>query len=143
MFSILNNIIKSINGHLEKIIFLSFLVRWYCLKIAKNELVVSKIVNNIVKVDDVYRNKKKENIENLNNEKYFGRIIIDKINVDYMVLNNYSEENLNISICKFLGDKDSNNISIIGGFLCIIDCILKEETTDLVVALYFHLYWVE
>lgn len=82
--------------------------------ISKNELVVSKIVNNIAKVDDVYRNKKKENIENLNNEKYFGRIIIDKINVDYMVLNNYSEENLNISICKFLGDKDSNNISIIG-----------------------------
>ena len=83
-------------------------------KKAKNELVVSKIVNNIAKVDDVYRNKKKEDIENLNNEKYFCRIIIDKINVDYMVLNNYSEENLNISICKFSGDKDSNNISIIG-----------------------------
>ena len=117
-------------------------------KIAKNELVISKLVNNIAKVDDVYRNKKKENIENLNNEKYFGRIIIDKINVDYMVLNNYSEENLNISICKFLGDKDSNNISIIGHnyengiFFSNLNILDKDDEIKLIIDNKIFLYKV-
>lgn len=117
-------------------------------KIAKNELVVSKIVNNIAKVDDVYENKKKENIENLNNEKYFGRIIIDKINVDYMVLNNYSEENLNISICKFSGDKYSNNISIIGHnyengiFFSNLNILDKDDEIKLIIDNKIFLYKV-
>lgn len=117
-------------------------------KVAKNELVVSKIVNNIAKVDDAYRNKKKENIENLNNEKYFGRIIIDKINVDYMVLNNYSEKNLNISICKFLGDKDSNNISIIGHnyengiFFSNLNILDKDDEIKLIIDNKIFLYKV-
>lgn len=117
-------------------------------KIEKNELVVSKIVNNIAKVDDVYRNKKKENIENLNNEKYFCRIIIDKINVDYMVLNNYSEENLNISICKFSGDKDSNNISIIGHnyengiFFSNLNILDKDDEIKLIIDNKIFLYKV-
>ena len=117
-------------------------------KMAKNELVISKLVNNIAKVDDVYRNKKKENIENLNNEKYFGRIIIDKINVDYMVLNNYSEENLNISICKFLGDKDSNNISIIGHnyengiFFSNLNILDKDDEIKLIIDDKIFLYKV-
>ena len=115
---------------------------------AKNELVISKLVNNIAKVDDVYRNKKKENIENLNNEKYFGRIIIDKINVDYMVLNNYSEENLNISICKFFGDKDSNNISIIGHnyengiFFSNLNILDKDDEIKLIIDDKIFLYKV-
>lgn len=117
-------------------------------KMAKNELVISKLVNNIAKVDDVYRNKKKENIENLNNEKYFGRIIIDKINVDYMVLNNYSEENLNISICKFFGDKDSNNISIIGHnyengiFFSNLNILDKDDEIKLIIDDKIFLYKV-
>lgn len=117
-------------------------------KKAKNELVVSKIVNNIAKVDDVYRNKKKEDIENLNNEKYFCRIIIDKINVDYMVLNNYSEENLNISICKFSGDKDSNNISIIGHnyengiFFSNLNILDKDDEIKLIIDNKIFLYKV-
>lgn len=117
-------------------------------KKAKNELVVSKIVNNIAKVDDVYKNKKKENIENLNNEKYFCRIIIDKIKVDYMVLNNYSEENLNISICKFSGDKYSNNISIIGHnyengiFFSNLNILDKDDEIKLIIDNKIFLYKV-
>ena len=83
-------------------------------KINKKELVLSAIINNKAKLEDVYNLTKNENRVNLNEEKYFGRIIIDKININYIVFNNYTEENLKISICKFSGNKDTNNISIIG-----------------------------
>ena len=83
-------------------------------KINKKELVLSEIINNKAKLEDVYNLKENENRVNLNEEKYFGRIIIDKININYIVFNNYTEENLKISICKFSGNKDTNNISIIG-----------------------------
>ena len=83
-------------------------------KINKKELVLSEIINNKAKLEDVYNLTKNENRVNLNEEKYFGRIIIDKININYIVFNNYTEENLKISICKFSGNKDTNNISIIG-----------------------------
>lgn len=83
-------------------------------KISKKELVLSKIINNRAKLEDVYKLKKSENKVYLNEEKYFGRIVIDKINIHYMILNNYTEENLSISVCRFSGNKDTNNISIIG-----------------------------
>ena len=83
-------------------------------KINKKELVLSEIINNKAKLEDVYNLKENENRVNLNEEKYFGKIIIDKININYIVFNNYTEENLKISICKFSGNKDTNNISIIG-----------------------------
>jgi LPXTG-site transpeptidase (sortase) family protein len=50
------------------------------------------------------------------NNKYFGRIIISKINLDYYVYNSYSEEMLKILPCKFYGNnlEDYGNICIIG-----------------------------
>ena len=53
---------------------------------------------------------------NLNNI-YFGRIIIDKINLDYYIYNNYTEQNLKVLPCKYSGPNsldDNGNICIIG-----------------------------
>ena len=39
----------------------------------------------------------------IENNKYFGKIIIDKINLEYTIFNQFSEELLKISPCKFYG----------------------------------------
>lgn len=72
---------------------------------------ISKIISLNAKLNSVfsYNEVKEESI-------YFGRIICDKIGLDYFVYSNYSEENLRVLPCKFSGgelDEDSN-ICIIG-----------------------------
>lgn len=54
--------------------------------------------------------------ENNNQDNYLGILIIDKINLEYPIFNDFSEENLKISICKFSGSnlKGNGNITILG-----------------------------
>lgn len=63
---------------------------------------ISSEINKTIKLSSIY------NEEGKNSEIYFGKIIIDKINLEYMVFNNFSEELLKIAPCKFYG-KDINN----------------------------------
>ena len=88
----------------------------------EEEVIYSKNINQSMKLNNLYDSKKKkvfidvfskENI-NLESEKIFGRLLIEKINLDYMVLNEYTEENLKTLLCRLNGDNISENITIIG-----------------------------
>ena len=54
--------------------------------------------------------------ENNNQNNYLGLLVIDKINLEYPIFNEFSEENLKISICKFSGNNlnENGNITILG-----------------------------
>lgn len=59
------------------------------------------------------------NLNNMYNQyqtKFFGNLIIDKINIEYPIYSKYTEENLKMSICKFSGNNlgENGNITIIG-----------------------------
>lgn len=73
---------------------------------------ISEILNKNIKLSQIY-NVEKESIKTNN---YLGKIIIDKINVEYLVFNNFNEELLKIAPCKFYGGKigDIGNICIAG-----------------------------
>jgi len=68
---------------------------------------ISEILEKNVKISRFYEN---------NNDIYFGRIIIKKINLDYMILNDFTDELLKISICKFYGKSLDipDNICLVG-----------------------------
>ena len=61
---------------------------------------ISNIISLNAKLNLVFfeNNNKYDNL-------YLGRIICEKINLDYYVFNEYSEENLKILPCKFSGRK--------------------------------------
>lgn len=71
---------------------------------------ISKIIDKNVKISQLY---KKEKINSY--EQYLGKIIIDKINLEYTVFNKYDESLLKISPCKFYGGKigEEGNICIV------------------------------
>ena len=77
-----------------------------------NKKTRSNTLSNIVKINaklsSIYFSNKEEN--------YFGKLIISKINLDYYIYNQYSEELLKILPCKFSGGKinQPGNICIIG-----------------------------
>ena len=74
---------------------------------------ISNIISLNAKLNSVFSSQK----ENIEQEIYFGRIICEKINLDYYIYNNYSEENLKILPCKFSGPdsiSENGNICIIG-----------------------------
>lgn len=60
-----------------------------------------KLAKNIYKNLELYEVYKTEKI--LTDKIYFGKIKIDKINLQYSVFNSYNEELLKISPCKFFG----------------------------------------
>lgn len=60
---------------------------------------LSKIINKNIEITSFY-DIEKTNIETSN---YLGKIIIDKINIEYSVFKDMNEENLKISPCKFHG----------------------------------------
>lgn len=83
----------------------------YSIYIKDNNLEnISKILDKNIKLYNVYNIEKTEREEKL----YFGRIIIDKIGLEYTVFNLYNEELLKISPCKFNGKSlnDKSNICI-------------------------------
>ena len=72
------------------------------------ELISKEIATN-VGLRQLYVSKSDENGE------YLGKIIIDKINIKYIVFNQYSEELLKICPCKFSGKslQEKGNICIV------------------------------
>lgn len=71
---------------------------------------ISKNIDKKIKLYDIY------NISHLDNENelYFGKIQINKINLEYSVFNECNEELLKISPCKFFGEElgEKGNICI-------------------------------
>lgn len=60
---------------------------------------ISKTIDKNLELSSIYNTTKTTATENL----YFGRIKIDKIGLEYSIFNNYNEELLKISPCKFFG----------------------------------------
>ena len=69
------------------------------IKIKEKENSVSNIISLNAKLNSVFAENKKSN----ESELYFGRILCEKINLDYYIYNDYSEDNLTILPCKFSG----------------------------------------
>lgn len=116
-------LLYKVNNRLKKIyikillgiIVLIILVLFFIVKenkIIREELKYSETINSFGKISELYFNN--DNVKYMENKMYFGRIIIEKINLDYMILNEYSEDNLKISICRLSGENLNGNISIIG-----------------------------
>lgn len=70
---------------------------------------MSQIINKNVKLSFIYEAEKLSN-----KETYFGKIYIEKINLEYTIFNYYNDELLRISPCKFYGGKlgEKGNIGI-------------------------------
>lgn len=70
---------------------------------------ISSEINKVIKLSSIYKLESKS-------EAYFGKIKIDKINLEYTVFNSYDENLLKISPCKFSGNDVNNmgNITIVG-----------------------------
>lgn len=69
---------------------------------------ISTEINKAIKLSSIYT------VEDNNSDIYFGKIIIDKINLEYTVFNEFNEELLKIAPCKFYGKgiNDRGNIAI-------------------------------
>lgn len=72
-----------------------------------NNYDISKLSLNF-KINDIYNSSQ--------SNKYLGNLIIKKINLEYPVFEEYSEEKLKISVCKFSGGtlNENGNITILG-----------------------------
>lgn len=70
---------------------------------------ISKTIEQNIRLADIYKTD-----ENMIDKLYFGKIIINKINLEYVVFDEYSEELLKISPCKFYGENlgEEGNICI-------------------------------
>ena len=86
---------------LISIIFILFGILYIIrsIKTKENENDISNIISLNAKLNSVFA----ENNNSNEQELYFGRILCDKINLDYYIYNNYSEDNLKILPCKFSG----------------------------------------
>ena len=73
---------------------------------------ISSILNKNIELSKIYNIEK----QGIKEKTYFGKIIIEKINLEYLVFNNFSEELLKIAPCKFYGGEigSSGNICIAG-----------------------------
>ena len=99
---------------------------------------ISKIISLNAKINSVFTENLVDKEDSENDEIYFGRIICDKINLDYFVYNKYSEDNLKVLPCKFSGGliNENGNICIIGHnyyddrFFCNLN---KLENNDVII----------
>lgn len=73
---------------------------------------ISKILNKNLEFSQIYNGK--ENI--LDKNLFLGKIIIEKIEMEYPIFNDFTEELLKIAPCKFFGENigESGNICIAG-----------------------------
>ena len=70
---------------------------------------ISIEINKAIKLSSIYT------VEDNKSDIYFGKIIIDKINLEYTIFNEFNEEFLKIAPCKFYGKNiiDKGNIAIV------------------------------
>lgn len=70
---------------------------------------ISIEINKAIKLSYIYT------VEDNKSDIYFGKIIIDKINLEYTIFNEFNEELLKIAPCKFYGKNiiDKGNIAIV------------------------------
>lgn len=82
------------------------------IKYKKNESLeeVSKVLNKTVNLSSMYETNKLE-VTN----KYFGKLIIEKINLEYVIFNTFDENLLKIAPCRFYGPNNINQ----NGNICI------------------------
>lgn len=91
------------------LILLVITLKWIYDDFKEKELEkISKQINTNLNLRTLYASTNEEK------SKYLGRIIIDKLDIEYTVFNNYNEELLKISPCKFFGKKliEKGNICI-------------------------------
>lgn len=79
-------------------------------KVKNRENEITNIVSKNAEITALFKNY------NINENIYFCTLKIEKINLEYFVYENYSEENLKILPCKFSGGalNENSNICIIG-----------------------------
>lgn len=72
---------------------------------------ISKIIEKNIRLNSIYETEKQSNTSS-----YFGKIYIEKINLEYAVFNRLTDELLKISPCKFYGNnmEEKGNICIAG-----------------------------
>ena len=72
---------------------------------------ISKIIEKNIRLNSIYETEKQSNASS-----YFGKIYIEKINLEYAVFNRLTDELLKISPCKFYGNnmEEKGNICIAG-----------------------------
>ena len=89
-------------------IIVLFLYWLNIIKIKTENKNISKIMNDNAKLNTIFSNK----VDSL----YFARIIINKINLDYFIYNDCTEELLQILPCKYSGPNlnQNGNICILG-----------------------------
>lgn len=70
---------------------------------------ISDVIDKNIELSSIYQTTKANTYE-----PYLGKIIIDKINLEYTIFNNYDESLLKISPCKFHGGRigEKGNICI-------------------------------
>lgn len=100
-------------------IILMILVSFYMIKKWKEEQEMSQmseIVNKAFEVETVYAEKQSVTKKGKNNNKYFGKIVIPQIELEYSVFNECNDELLKILPCKFYGAEmdEKGNICIAG-----------------------------
>ena len=76
----------------------------------ENLEIISKSIDKNLKLSTIYSTNKIKQKEEL----YFGKIIIDKIDLEYSIFNQYNEKLLKISPCVFYGGnlEEKGNICI-------------------------------
>lgn len=82
--------------------------------IKENEYKITKIVSQNAKIVSLFESYNSE--EYYKNDIYFCTLKIEKINLEYFVYKNYTENNLKILPCKFSGGNlnENGNICIMG-----------------------------
>ena len=80
----------------------------------ENEYEITKIVSQNARIVSLFENYNSE--EYYKNDIYFCTLKIEKINLEYFVYKNYTENNLKILPCKFSGGNlnENGNICIMG-----------------------------
>lgn len=103
--------IQFIISFIAMIILFIYVLNENNIKNKENE--ITKIVSQNAKVVSLFESYK---ITENYNDIYFCTLKIEKINLEYFVYKNYSEENLKILPCKFSGGnlENNSNICIIG-----------------------------
>lgn len=95
------------------LIFLVIFYTYYIISLNSKENLSNSILNSY-SIYKLYSNL--DNSKNLNDNNIFGIIKIPKINIEYSIFSNLTEEQLKISPCKFFGEnlETNGNICIAG-----------------------------